>query len=85
MVSEHPELVDELLSSADAEKDAILANPQLSAIFENAAEQIGITPREYLDHLEAVIEENPEKFYKMLHQQFKKEQEIYIDTSYEQP
>ncbi len=74
VLSEHPELMDDILASADFEKDAILSNPKLSCIIEDAAEQLGITPREYLEYLDRVLEENPGELLQAMHKEFQKDQ-----------
>ncbi len=76
VLSDHPEIIDDILASAEREKDAILNDPQFATLINNEAEKLGITPKEYLDAFETMVKENPEKIYNMLHEHFISKQDI---------
>ncbi len=70
ILAAHPDIVEEMVASADRERDAILADPQMSAVLASGAEQAGATPREYLERLEQMVDEKPEEFLKLLYKSF---------------
>ncbi len=75
VLSEHPELMDDMIASAECEKDAVLSDPNISALIEDAAKGLGITPREYLDYLDLALKENPIELLQALHKGFQKQQD----------
>lgn len=62
----HPELTAELLAERQKEVDAILNDPKLSKHIKEAADRVGVTPEEYLDRLDDVMNEEPAQFVEML-------------------
>ncbi len=73
-MSEHTDLVDDLYSHRNSEKEVLLANPDVYAVIASGAEVLGITPEEYLDCLDAMLSEDPEEILGMLHRQSKEQQ-----------
>ncbi len=55
----YPELTAELLAERQKEVDAILNDPKLSKHIKEAADRVGVTPEEYLDRLDDVMNEEP--------------------------
>ena len=71
-IQKHPELVDALNASADRERELLLEDPIMSAFLSQAAEQIGVTPEEYLARFEEVWEDDPMTIMELLHNEFRK-------------
>ncbi len=76
VLANHADMFDGLDTYSAYEKDAILADPEMSAFIAKRAEQQGITPREYLDLLETMLSEDSDALLKKLHKQSRKEQEL---------
>ena len=74
-IQKHPELVDALNASADRERELLMEDPIMSAFLAQAAEQMGVTPEEYLARFEAVWEDDPMTIMELLHNEFRKKAE----------
>lgn len=80
-IQKHPELVDALNASADRERELLLEDPIMSAFLSQAAEQIGVTPEEYLARFEEVWEDDPMTIMELLHNEFRKKAKRTEDDS----
>ena len=74
-IQKHPELVDALNASADRERELLMEDPIVSAFLAQAAEQMGVTPEEYLARFEEVWEDDPMTIMELLHNEFRKKAE----------
>ena len=80
-IQKHPELVDALIDSANAERKLILDDPIMQTFISKAAEDACITPEEYLDRFEALWEEDPMVIMEILHNELRKKAEQADDAS----
>lgn len=74
-VSSHPELADMLTRKRNEEKALIFNNPELYAMIEKGAEGTGMTPEEWYDHMEAMIEKHPEILDEFIEENLRKKRE----------
>ncbi len=79
----HPELTEELLAERQKEVDAILNDPKLSKHIKEAADRVGVTPEEYLDRLDDVMNEEPAQFIEMLQAYMNKSENGEIKEEYQ--
>ncbi len=81
IMSEHTDLIDDLHSHCNSEKEVLLADPAVYAVLARGAEELGVTPEEYLDCLDAMLSEAPGEILGILHRQSKERQSEKIDEA----
>lgn len=74
-VGSHPELVDMLVRKREEEKALIMNTPELYAMIEKGAEGTGMTPEEWYDYMEAMIEKHPEILDEFIEESLRKKRE----------
>lgn len=74
-VGSHPELVDMLVRKREEEKALIFNNPELYAMIEQGAEGTGMTPEEWYDYMETMLEKHPEILDKFIEEGLNKKRE----------
>lgn len=71
-LQKHPEIIDLLKREQNNEIQSILIDPELSAIITSAAKDVGVTPEEYLERFDQVLNENPEALLDILDQEMER-------------
>ena len=74
-VGSHHELVDMLVRKREEEKALIFNNPELYAMIEQGAEGTGMTPEEWYDYMETMLEKHPEILDKFIEEGLNKKRE----------
>ena len=66
VLSEHPEVSEMIEEAHEAELEEMLANPQIYSVLEKGAEQLGVSPEEYLRVIDRIYKEDPQFFLDMI-------------------
>lgn len=74
-IGSHPELVDMLMRKREEEKALVFNNPELYAMIEKGAEGSGMTPEEWYDHMESMLEKHPEILDEFIEERLRKKRE----------
>ena len=60
VLAEHPEINDLMLEAKETELAEMLANPKIYAVLEKGAEELGVTPEEYLRVIDEICKNDPQ-------------------------
>lgn len=71
----HPEVTDLNDASYEEEKSIMLNKPELSDGIAAAAEQVGLTPDEWYDRMEAFLQANPQIYEEFIEEALKKKRD----------
>ena len=60
VLAEHPEINDLMLEAKETERTEMLANPKIYAVLEKGAEELDVTPEEYLKVIDEICKNDPQ-------------------------
>ena len=60
VLAEHPEINDLMLEAKETERTEMLANPKIYAVLEKGAEELDVTPEEYLRVIDEICRNDPQ-------------------------
>lgn len=71
----HPEAIELSDASYEVEKNIMLSDPGLYATIASISEEMGMTPDEYYDHMEAFLKANPQIYEEIIEEALKKKRD----------
>lgn len=71
----HPEALELSDASYEEEKNAMLSSSALGASIEEVASEMGMTPDEWYDRMEAFLQDNPDVFDEFIEEELKKKRD----------